>query len=126
MFGLFKQRNFMDDLLQQSKFFSLFDTLGVLYNMSNGKRQNLISSGQNVSFSTKIILTTSIHDWSFPNRFLEDLFKASWGICFSEQNIFDCLAFILLCPHHSTQKCKHTHIHTLCLECNGFIKFSKK
>ena len=77
MFGLFKQTNFMDDLLQQSKFFSLFDTLGVLYNISNVKRQNLISSGQNVSFSTKIILTTSIHDWSFPNRFLEDLFKAS-------------------------------------------------
>ena len=50
MFGLFKQTNFIDDPLQQSKFFSLSDTSGALYNTSNGKSQNLISRRQNVGF----------------------------------------------------------------------------
>ena len=42
MFGLFKWTYFMDDVLQQSRFFALCGTSGVLYNMSNGKKYNLI------------------------------------------------------------------------------------
>ena len=51
-----------------------------------------------------MIITTSLHDQSFPNRSVADLPKASQSIYFPQENIFDCLAFTLFCAHHSTHK----------------------